>query len=456
MSTTNPLTDPIMLQKTKEILDWVNNLLSLRLNWIEQLATGAVYCQILDAMYNGKVRLSKVKWNAKTEAEFLENFSILTQGFNDNGISKSIDVSLLAKGSFQDNFELLEWFKQTYEANRAMQKQNKKFYDAKKRRGNQDLTYLAEKQPEKKNRNFSKGSMEHPRNVARPRGASKSRSKSRDSSKGRSSSNDSNGTSLTNRGNINKKVKAAKGNKAKAAKSNIKPIKEDIQAENMTSAQKPKGVNQTVMNQSIQPKTNPLSMSVAQPMSNQKSSPFQYQGQSIYQNTIHRSDIGMKSDIKSSAFEIQSHHSSAAKPTSEFNPGIPPTTQRKKVLVLSEAKKAQLKAQAREKAKMNFDVEAAKIMKDNEGLEQRQATLDGCFENGTTRKKLFYGKLEDIDFLMQNQDHLKMTRPEKYGLIKEILIAPGSTEVKVDENGVPKVVACDPNEMNNEMPQNNP
>ena len=33
------------------ILEWLNDLLSLKLSKIEELATGAVYCQLLDCLY---------------------------------------------------------------------------------------------------------------------------------------------------------------------------------------------------------------------------------------------------------------------------------------------------------------------------------------------------------------------------------------------------------------------
>lgn len=34
-----------------EILDWINPLLKLSLTRIEQLASGSIYCQLLDAAY---------------------------------------------------------------------------------------------------------------------------------------------------------------------------------------------------------------------------------------------------------------------------------------------------------------------------------------------------------------------------------------------------------------------
>ena len=68
------------------ILDWLNELLDvskfnnniqLQLTKIEQCATGAVYAQVMDAIYPGTFNLSKVKWGAKFDYEYVENYKVL-------------------------------------------------------------------------------------------------------------------------------------------------------------------------------------------------------------------------------------------------------------------------------------------------------------------------------------------------------------------------------------------
>lgn len=49
-----------------EILKWINQVLKLDLTHIEQLASGAVYCQLLDAMCPGLVPMHKLNWKART------------------------------------------------------------------------------------------------------------------------------------------------------------------------------------------------------------------------------------------------------------------------------------------------------------------------------------------------------------------------------------------------------
>lgn len=73
-----------------EILDWLNSLLAVELTKIEQLGSGSLYCQVLDAAYPHKVPLHKLKWNAFLEVDFLHNFKILQTAFERLGIGRTI------------------------------------------------------------------------------------------------------------------------------------------------------------------------------------------------------------------------------------------------------------------------------------------------------------------------------------------------------------------------------
>ena len=70
-----------------------NLILQLQLTKIEQCATGAVYCQIIDAIYPASFSLAKVKWGAKFDYEFIENYKVLNGAFLKNGIKRNIEVS---------------------------------------------------------------------------------------------------------------------------------------------------------------------------------------------------------------------------------------------------------------------------------------------------------------------------------------------------------------------------
>jgi len=98
-----------------ELLNWLNDFLQLDYKKVEQVCSGSAYCQLMDALYPGKVPLSKVNFNAKFEYEYLKNFAVLQQIFDKVGIDKRIDVNTLIKGKFQDNLEFLQWMKKYFD-----------------------------------------------------------------------------------------------------------------------------------------------------------------------------------------------------------------------------------------------------------------------------------------------------------------------------------------------------
>lgn len=119
-----------------DILEWLNDLLQLSLTKVEQCATGAVYCGVIDSIYPGTFAISKVNWGAKHEYEFVNNFKVLQQAFQKNGITRHIEVNKLVKAKYQDNLEFCQWLKRYFDLN-----YNGEPYDALARRKG-DLYYI--------------------------------------------------------------------------------------------------------------------------------------------------------------------------------------------------------------------------------------------------------------------------------------------------------------------------
>jgi len=94
-----------------DLLQWINQLLEVHLTKVEQCASGAIYCQILDACHPGTVAMRKVNWMAKAEHEFIPNYKVLQAAFDKNLIERNIDVDKLIRAKYQDNLEFLQWMK---------------------------------------------------------------------------------------------------------------------------------------------------------------------------------------------------------------------------------------------------------------------------------------------------------------------------------------------------------
>lgn len=59
----------------------------------------------MDCLYPNTFPFARVKWQAKFEHEFVENYKILQNAFDKNGVKRHIDVNKLVKAKYQDNLE---------------------------------------------------------------------------------------------------------------------------------------------------------------------------------------------------------------------------------------------------------------------------------------------------------------------------------------------------------------
>merc|ERR1712227_350253 len=68
-------------------------------------------------LFPGCIPLKRIKFDAKHEHEFINNFKALQNSLKKMGVDKVIPVERLVKGRFQDNFEFVQWFKKFFDAN---------------------------------------------------------------------------------------------------------------------------------------------------------------------------------------------------------------------------------------------------------------------------------------------------------------------------------------------------
>ncbi|KAA8898920.1 calponin homology domain-containing protein [Sphaerosporella brunnea] len=105
-----------MGESRQELLNWLNSLLQLNITRVEQCGTGAAFCQVLDSIY-GDVPMHKIKFNARAEYEYINNFKVLTVYFAQKGIDRPIEIQKLVKCKMQDNLEFLQWTKKYWDQN---------------------------------------------------------------------------------------------------------------------------------------------------------------------------------------------------------------------------------------------------------------------------------------------------------------------------------------------------
>jgi microtubule-associated protein, RP/EB family len=104
-----------MVESRNDLLRWINSLLGSDYDRIEQLGTGAAYCQIINMIY-GDLCMKRVRFDANQESQYIQNFKILQGAFDKHGIEKGIAVERLIKLRCQDNLEFVQWLKKLWDS----------------------------------------------------------------------------------------------------------------------------------------------------------------------------------------------------------------------------------------------------------------------------------------------------------------------------------------------------
>lgn len=99
----------------KEIIYFFNKLLHMNLTKIEETASGAVACQLMDYIFPGSIPMKRVNWEARSDFQYVENYKLLQAAFTKHNVQKYIHVDRLVRGKYQDNLEFCQWLKALFE-----------------------------------------------------------------------------------------------------------------------------------------------------------------------------------------------------------------------------------------------------------------------------------------------------------------------------------------------------
>lgn len=107
---------------SKLLVSWINDILQINYKKVENLHSGAAYCQLCHILY-GQPKMSSVKWSFEPsgksvrlmDSDKASNWKKVQSLFTKKGIKKKLEVTRYLAGKFQDNLEIFQWFKHFFE-----------------------------------------------------------------------------------------------------------------------------------------------------------------------------------------------------------------------------------------------------------------------------------------------------------------------------------------------------
>nr|XP_020464750.1 microtubule-associated protein RP/EB family member 3-like [Monopterus albus] len=117
-----------------ELLAWLNENLQTGFTKVEQVCTGAAFCQLTHWMFPQSLDLSRVRFQSTNMVDTIHNYSLLQAAFRKVGVVRHIPIEALIKRNCAVAQTFLQWFKVFFEENN-----NGKEYHALEARGGQNM-----------------------------------------------------------------------------------------------------------------------------------------------------------------------------------------------------------------------------------------------------------------------------------------------------------------------------
>ncbi|XP_037960257.1 microtubule-associated protein RP/EB family member 3-like [Teleopsis dalmanni] len=108
---------PTAANLSNEYLTWINGKVDAKVNNVEDLCTGAVFCQLLHRLHPSSINLRKVIFYTNQECDFMSNYLLLQQSLNSLKVNKSINITRVIRYQFMPNLKMLIWFRKYYDSN---------------------------------------------------------------------------------------------------------------------------------------------------------------------------------------------------------------------------------------------------------------------------------------------------------------------------------------------------
>ncbi|XP_034029359.1 uncharacterized protein LOC117513134 [Thalassophryne amazonica] len=100
-----------------ELLAWLNESLQTGFTKVEQVCTGAAYCQLMDWIFPGSLDLSRVRFQSKEQVDIIHNYSLLQAAFRKVGVVRYIPIDALMNRNAVVTLTFLQWFKLFFDEN---------------------------------------------------------------------------------------------------------------------------------------------------------------------------------------------------------------------------------------------------------------------------------------------------------------------------------------------------
>ncbi|XP_040008597.1 uncharacterized protein LOC120803781 isoform X2 [Xiphias gladius] len=120
-----------------ELLAWLNETLQTGFTQVEQVCSGAAYCQLMDWLFPGSLDLSRVRFQSNNMVDSIHNYSLLQAAFKKSVVVRHIPIEALIKRNPAVALTFLQWFKVFFDENN-----NGREYHALEARGGQSMSMV--------------------------------------------------------------------------------------------------------------------------------------------------------------------------------------------------------------------------------------------------------------------------------------------------------------------------